>query len=263
MRGLSQETAHVVLQYVRVKINRHRRPPSLPQTIGIVEDALYPSIPNLSDDHHLPTRTHETRDFAFEVRDDGRTRKRERDLDRLLRVVEMVRHKREHEVGHLRQLQRDAVVGVKGDGDVATGALELGAVLPRKQILDHRVVSQLVPLPHQLRYLPVVGAIAGRHLDQRLRSDSIQILMQRVQQEAQQLLRVVLEEPRKLRGAPSDDLLHVPGTHCHGARSRPHLLDETRVRLRDGPAVAKGVGWVEIILPGGSKEVVGESCCVG
>lgn len=128
------------------------------------------------------------------------------------------------DVGLHGQRQAEHVEGVEAHGvPAARVALHLGLELAQEQVRDDGGVALRVLRPGLGRHLPVGAArgVGGGRRGAR-RGRAVEVLVQRVQQPGQQLLRVVLAAARQ-RARPA---LHAPAHAQRGhrpRRARPHL----------------------------------------
>ena len=156
------------------------------------------------------------------------------------------------------QWDTEVAEGVEGHRHTATGRAHQGGPEEAvESVHDHRIVPPLVVLPGLLGHLlsgppGSVGQLRGPLL-----LDAIQVLVQPVQEERQQLLRVMQLAAQELGREVADlGLEHVgrDGAVVAG----PHLLHQVGVGLCNLPLHAQRVAEVELLQVAVLEEVLGE-----
>mmetsp|Transcript_34253 Transcript_34253/g.80772 ORF Transcript_34253/g.80772 Transcript_34253/m.80772 type:complete len:303 (+) Transcript_34253:142-1050(+) len=231
--------------------------PVLPYLIRILVELAELRVPHARQYNVACARHEPPRELRLDVGHGVRARELQVDLGRGGEGVQGVEgHGHGHGVG-LGQLNGDVVEGVERYRDVtALGANKLRPVLPGEKIEYHRVVAQFVPLPREGCNLRVVCTIACGSLCRWFLPDLVCVLVQAVEEEGKQLLRVVLRVACELRGITCDHALKRAGVQR--LLLAPDLREQRRVLLREGAGVAKRVVSVEVMLPLPREEVARE-----
>jgi hypothetical protein len=141
------------------------------------------------------------------------------------------------------------------DGDpylLAFGAHERAPVLALEQVDDDAVVALEVAVPARTcerTHLARAAARPIRLFDVRLLQDAVQVLVQPVEQERDELLRVVLLVARKLRREALQRLLELARrVRRRGPAPGPHAVQERAERLGDRAVHPERVVRVELVL---------------
>ena len=114
-------------------------------------------------------------------------------LDRLLGAIVGHEDQLDEARGLHRQREREVHEGIERDRDaLALGAAHLAAQQALKVVDDERVVAGAIVLPCLGGHDAIRAAVGGQRLGGRLGGDTVEILVQAVEQERQQFLSVVL-----------------------------------------------------------------------